>query len=264
LYEIPKMEIHIHKSALMHHLLMCVARGYTRHAGGMVTAKGITGLVANMERVYGCNASASKRWHDRQKGLAGCRLFVHPDYDPAKASFHWWLMLTEDGSNPAIGRERMFDAHDKRHRLTVFNQFEAVQLTAPQSGPRWTWRITADYLEVQKERIKLATRRPDDCHDLAGVLRSIHRFPGFREVRNQVGDLRVFAAAEWQRSKPFDGPDVPLPNRVQGYVAPKVFPTRPLAEVRDRLLAGLAPFTVAERQGKEADAVLDLEVAAEY
>ena len=240
------MEIWVHKSALMHHLLHAVAtHGYIRHAAGSVTPKGVDAMLANMIRLYGIGHSPDKRWREKRAGRAGARLFLHPDYQ--EPVFRWWLLLSA-GEHPALEREKVVDHGERRHRLTVFEQFEAVRQPAPGGAPRWTWRITAEYYAMQQERIRTAIRLPDDRHQLEQVLKSIHRFPGFRGVRNQVNELRRFTVAEWERSKRSSSGKPPLPNRVQGYVKPRVFPTVPLGEVRDRLLDGKPPFTVDQRQ----------------
>src|SRR5271154_5849318 len=102
-------DIIVHKSALMHHVLQAVGRGYTHHAAGTVTAQRVETLIENMSRLYGIDHSPDKRWREKRAGRAAARLFIHPDYQPHETPFfRWWLLLTE-GEHPAIEREEVGD-----------------------------------------------------------------------------------------------------------------------------------------------------------
>lgn len=60
-------------------------------------------LVARFRDLYATDLTPVQRIRAKKSGLAGARLFVHPDYQ--EHGFHWWLLFT-DGEHPAKSREK--------------------------------------------------------------------------------------------------------------------------------------------------------------
>ena len=233
------MQVFVHKTGLMHAMTAAASRGYVAYAMGRIRPQKAPGLAERFAGLYGTECSPTQRSRAKSAGKAGARLFMHPDY--REHAVHWWLLLTE-GEHPARSREKIRDLCDKRQRLVVFGQFEAIQLPKEGAAPTWTWHLAGPYFADQAMALRETIRRRGDSDgELAAQIAAIHRFPGFRGIRDDVRKLRQFITAEWRRTKAADTAP-PLPEKVQGYVRAKTFRTVSLELVIQRMAEGLPPF----------------------
>lgn len=250
------MHLFAHKTGTLHAMLQAISRGHHWWLTGEVSAARAPSMVAKFAGQWGTETPKRTRARNKSRGLASAVLFVHPTH--VRPSFCWWLMLTE-GEHPARGAEAGFrDGRDRRQRLTFQDEYEALQLPSPGASPRWTWRLTASFEEDLRARITESVRHRRDPQALKNVIRVYHSLPGFRGVRHQVAALRRHTAGEWRRTKAEE--ECPhLPTRVPPYARYKTYRTVPLEIVRDRLLAGLSPYSVEMRY--ENDTLKALESA---
>lgn len=241
------MHLFAHKTGTLHAMLQAISRGHHWWLAGEVSAARVSPMVAKFAQQWGTETPKRTRARNKSNGLASAVLFVHPTY--VRPSFSWWLMLTE-GEHPARGAEAGFrDGRDRRQRLTFQDEYEALQLPSPGALPRWTWRLTASFEEDLRAQIRESVRHRRDPQALKNVIRVYHSLPGFRGVRHQVAALRRHTAGEWRRAKA-EGECPHLPVRVPPYARYKTYRTVPLEIVRDRLLAGLSPYSVEMRYGE--------------
>jgi hypothetical protein len=232
------MQIFVHRTGCMHHMLTYLSRGYHHHITGIVDATKVEAFASRFIERYEISTSAQQRWRGRKKGRASAILFLHPTY--VSPAFHWWLMLT-DGEHQALGEQRGWrDARQQRQRLTVGNNFEAILQPAPGAVPRWTWQFTDTFREELRAQVIEAIRHRRDARSLIRVFKMIENLPGFRELRHQAMALRRLAEGEWRRTKPAGTPLAlpPLPP----WVRYRSYRQVDLGLVVARLQAGLKPF----------------------
>lgn len=234
-------------------MLQAVSRGHHWWIAGEVSAARVIPMMQKFTETWGTDKAKWTRYRNRTSGIASALLFVHPTY--LRPSFSWWLLLT-DGEHPARETEAGFrDTLDRRQRLTFQDTYEALQLPSSGAVPRWTWRLTSTFEEGLKAQITENVRHRKDPRAIKEVIRIYHGLPGFRGVRHQVAALRRHTANEWRRTKA-DEECPHLPVRMPPYARYKTYRTVPVEAVRDRLLAGLSPYSVDMRFGDDAPSAL--------
>ncbi len=230
--------IYVHKTGILHSLLTVTAKGYIFHTAGQVPAAKAEGLIEKFRQHYAINPDRVEAQRRKRKGQANARLFLYPAREGPRYDF--WLLVTE-GEHPAFAAERLKDARLKRGRLLFQDQYEAIRLPAQGSVARWTWRLTQKSYADHAQWLRESIRQGGDDSALKVAIRSVHKMPGFRGVRSQVGGLRKVAAGEWRRVK--DVKVCPhLPERLQGYERFKVYSTVDMGLVTQRFLEGKDPF----------------------
>jgi len=238
--------IYIHLSGTLHSLITHTAKGYTHHVSGIITPDKVNHLSDRFEQLYDTELSKFQRARRKKAGICNVRFFLHPRY--ITHDFQWWLLAT-DGEGAFHKRESPKSGLKKRHRLTAFNQYQAVILPSKGSIPRWTWRLEAENYENWKARIKAAIRNRKDENDLKRIMKELHSLPGFRGVRNQVAELRKFTIWEWKRAtKEMHCPHIP--KKVQPYLRYKTYDQVPVELVVERLKKGKSPYALSWKRGE--------------
>lgn len=255
------MHLFTHKTGTLHAMLQATSRGHHWWIAGEVSAGRVVPMMQKFTEQWGTETAKWTRSRNRKNGIASATLFVHPTY--LRPSFSWWLLLT-DGEHPARKSETGFrDALDRRQRLTFQDTYEAIQLPSSGAVPRWTWRLTSTFEESLKAQITESVRHRKDPRAVKEVIRIYHGLPGFRGIRHQIVALRRHTANEWRRTKA-EGECPHLPTRMPAYARYKTYRTVPVEAVRDRLLAGLSPYSADMRFGGDtAEALLSEPVANE-
>lgn len=232
------MQIPVHKTSVMQAMQSAVARGYTWHVSGVVSAEKLLALEEKFAERYDIGLSRWQRCRQRQKGAAGVRFFAYPEQGTTR--FLWWLLFT-DGENAAFQREHgRRQVSDKYGRLSWGTEFELAQLPSLKAKPTWSWRMTRERVQEWQGEIQAAIRttRSDDA--IKAVMARLVRLPGFKGVRQQVFELHGFAKKDWGRIRRKANSWKP-PAR-PGYVRFRSDETIPAARVVQRLLMGQEPF----------------------
>lgn len=185
------MQIPVHKTSVMQAMQSAVARGYTWHVSGVVSAEKLLALEEKFAERYDIGLSRWQRCRQRQKGAAGVRFFAYPEQGTTR--FLWWLLFT-DGENAAFQREHgRRQVSDKYGRLSWGTEFELAQLPSLKAKPTWSWRMTRERVQEWQGEIQAAIRttRSDDA--IKAVMARLVRLPGFKGVRQQFFELHGFA-----------------------------------------------------------------------
>ena len=188
-----------YKTLLMQRLADLVQRGYQYYVTGEVTQEKALVMAEKFSNLYFILDNVARRSYKKRLGQGNAFLLLADLYKSGK--LQWWLFITP-GTHPAHGLEKLFDAHDRAHRVRLTG-YELVRLSkAKDDGGRvrWTWRMTDDkYLEWQGA-IVAAVRAKNPQTTVPLLIISLYQTPGFGQARVQVGKLASFLKKEWLRS----------------------------------------------------------------
>jgi len=237
-YDVAMTNIYIHLSGTLHNLITLTAKGYVYHVSGVVKPEKALHLHSRFSEIYDTELSRFQRARRKKNGKCNVRFFMHPRY--TSHEFEWWLLATE-GEGIFHERENPKSGLKKRHRLRAFKNYEAIIAPAKGDVPRWTWRLTDEVYKNWEARIQAAIRNRKDDKDLKNLMRELHSLPGFRGVRNQVAQLRLFTIGVWRRDRK-EKHCPHLPKSVQPYLRFKTYDMIEASLVIERMKAGKSPY----------------------
>lgn len=204
------------KAAFMQRVADLVRSGHTRYVQGEVPIERVQALHDKFARLYDINLGHLQASRRRKAGFATARLLIL--YQEGQDRL-LWVLLTTPGKFSVEGiehLERWRDALQKGERIVVTG-YELKRITKPQEPkPVWTWAYTAERERELREAIIGAIRRKSD-QELAQLIHTIWRSPGFSGVRQQVKKFGHLIRAEWRRSRKESEPLPEIPARI-GYV----------------------------------------------
>ena len=236
------LAIYRYKTSCMQQIQLLVSKGYIRYTSGDVDANKALNLVKKFDELYGIHLNKNQRFHQKKKGYANTKLIMYPK--PNRQSFLWWLLVTE-GKGQVETIEKLYYATNSKKRLEWFDDYELVLLNKKdQSNPTVTWRMTKHCYAAWNTRIRHAIRSAND-QNIRQTTWSLHRIPGFSELRNQVKRLRALTIKEWQRSRKDN--TLPLMPRTVTYVTHADTSSVFLSQIVRRMRLGLRPFPRREK-----------------
>lgn len=232
------LEIFVHKTGAMNDISKHVARGYVFYVSGSVKPDRLNHFYQKLSDKFYFNLSKHQRARRKKSGKFNAHFVAFPRY--TAPVFDWWILLTEDVSKLGFN-ERVYCAEKKNQRLRFLDRFELIQL--PRSGrePSWTWRISPHYFDELKQSIVEAVRKKNRNSEFLFLIKTIHRLPGFRGVRNQVFQLRKTAIGELTRIQS-DADVEAIKKRYIAFTRYQKFPTVNASMVVQRLEEGRKPF----------------------
>lgn len=232
------LALYRYKTACMQRIQNLVVKGYTRYTSGVVHHTKALKLVAKFEEHYGTHLNENQRVYRKKKGLANTKLIMYPK--PNSNEFLWWLLATE-GKGTVETFETLKGVTDSKSRLQWFDDYEMVKmLREGRAKPNITWRMTKQCYSAWNTRIRHAVRSRSEMN-LKQTTWSLHRVPGFSELRIQVKQLRAVVLKEWERIRSNDGSLPVMPKSVT-YVTNADTSTVPLSQIVRRIQMGLRPF----------------------
>ena len=191
-----------HRIAFMQRLQDAATNGYTHYAMGTVTAEKWEGFASKMAGLYDWDCPKSTRAKRKRKGQSVVVLYAYTDINGL--DIHWCMPVT-GGTGIIHGRERLLSFSDSKSRIVI----DGYQLT--HDGHGWSWRMTKERLNYWRERItEIAQRQPPrratpnadgSDPDMEQIIDTLFNAPGFRLVRQQVGELYWFAKATLTRHR---------------------------------------------------------------
>jgi len=185
-------------------------------------------------KINGCTA--------KKKGQANAKLLMYPK--PYSNEFLWWLLVT-DGTGNAEKLEKLKSAIAPKTRLQWLDDYEIVAIMREgRTTPNITWRMTKKCYNAWHTRIRQAIRSNAD-DKLRQATWSLHRVPGFSELRLQVKQLRLQVIKEHKRSRS-NKDDEPLMPKSVSYVTNADTSTVLLSQIVRRMAIGLRPFPKQE------------------
>lgn len=236
------LAIYRYKTACMQRIQNLVVKGYTRYTSGVVIHTKALNLVEKFQRQYDIHLNENQRLYRKKKGLANAKLIMYPK--PNSQAFLWWLLVT-DGNGTVVTQENLKGAVDASTRLQWFDDYELVtMLREGREKPNITWRMTKQCFNAWHTRIRHAVRSRSDVN-FKQTTWSLHRVPGFSELRIQVKQLRALVIKEWQRSRENDG-TLPIMPKSVTYITNADTSSVPLSQIVRRMQMGLRPFPKQE------------------
>ena len=192
------LKIFRYKTTCMARIGKYAVMGYTWYTSGIVQANKALKLVQKFEELYNTHLIAHQRYYRKGKGQANAKLFMYPI--PESKNFRWWLLAT-DGKGNVHELEKLHIVYDQKHRLQWLDDYELVRVFKEgKSGQVITWRMTKKCRDAWYRRIQSAIRSKSD-EEMKQTMWSLHRVPGFSEVRETVKKLKTYAEKEWKRSR---------------------------------------------------------------
>lgn len=181
--------------ALMQQLLDLVSRGYRLHTQGVVPILRAQSLAKKFAQMYGTAQTPPERTRNRAHGLASARFVVYPaDAD----HLEWWLLATA-GRGTIHDRERLHDASDRYHPVTLADKYRLVREIRPRcegGGVHWTWRLTASHRDAWRYSVVQAARRSVG-YELERQVGALVHMPLWHGVRREVKGLLNTARRVW-------------------------------------------------------------------
>lgn len=191
------------KRAAMRVILETVQRGSRYWIAGDVHPDKALRFADKMAARYHADANQAQRAYAKSRGRANATLLMYPEH---AESIRWWLLATP-GGGAVHEQERLADAHDKRTPIVWGEQYELVheQRCRTQGGGRsWTWRMRAQrYAELvtaMRDQAGASGGAAARSDDLAGLVQSVMRMPGFHGVRQQQMALLHLGQETWTRT----------------------------------------------------------------
>ena len=230
--------IYRYKTACMQRIQKLVVKGYIRYTSGVVTHIKALKLVAKFEENYATHLNENQRLYRKKKGLANTKLIMYPK--PNSQAFLWWLLVT-DGKGKVETSEQLKGVTESSTRLEWFDDYEMVMLLREgREKPIITWRMTKQCFSAWNTRIRHAVRSKSD-ENIKQTTWSLHRVPGFSELRIQVKQLRQLIFSEWKRTRP-NTEELPIMPKSVTYVTNADTSSVPLSQIVRRMQMGLRPF----------------------
>lgn len=199
------------KTAFMQRVADLVRSGHTAYVQGQISLEKAEFLAEKFETRYAISLTKLQASRARQNGGASTRLLLlAQESDPKQLH---WLLLQYHGKTCDTS-ERWRDARSDRITLTGY---ELVRLTKQnEPNPVWTWRYSRSrHDELRNQFIACIRQRRD--RDLAQLINTTWRTPGFYGAREQVKKFSDLINAEWKRSRGTSEATPEIPNRI-GYV----------------------------------------------
>jgi len=232
------LAIYRYKTACMQRIQNLVVKGYTRYTSGTVEYSKALNLVKKFQEKYHIDLNENQRVYRKKKGLSNSKLIMYPK--ARSNEFLWWVLVTE-GQGSVETLETLKGVTDKRTRLQWFDDYEMVKiLREGREKPNITWRMTKQCYNSWHTRIRHAVRSNSEMN-IKQTTWSLHRVPGFSELRVQVKQLRALTIREWQRVNANDG-TLPIMPRSVTYVTNADTSTVPLSQIVRRMKLGMRPF----------------------
>lgn len=232
------LAIYRYKAACMQRIQNLVVKGYVRYTSGTVHHTKAMKLVAKFDEMYRINLNANQRLYRKKKGEANTKLVMYPK--PNSQDFLWWLLVT-NGSGKVEKLESLKGVTSASTRLQWFDDYEMViMLREGREKPNVTWRMTKQCFNAWHTRIRHAVRSKSE-DNLKQTTWSLHRVPGFSELRVQVKQLRQLIFKEWKRSRS-DSDDLPIMPKSVTYLTNADTSSVPLSQISRRMKMGLRPF----------------------
>lgn len=168
-------------------------------------------LVSKFQGRFQIDKDKYARARLRNAGYASTRLMMY--LPAADAEQLLWVLVHCPGAEPDK-TERWRDARVDR---IVITGYELVRLTKPQEPrPNWTWRYTREReSELRDELIRCIRSHRD--RELAQLIETIWRTPGFAGARAQVKKMADLIRREWKLRRKSSDPMPPIPARL-GYL----------------------------------------------
>lgn len=230
------LAVYRYKTACMQRIQNLVVKGYSRYTSGVVEYTKALKLVAKFEDLYGIHLNENQRFYRKKQGLSNSKLIMYPK--PNAQEFLWWLLVTE-GNGKVELLEQLQEVTGSSSRLQWFDDYEIIMLMREgRAKPNITWRMTKQCYNAWNTRIRHAIRSRSN-ENLKQTLWSLHRVPGFSELRIQVKQLRHFIFKEWKRSR---SDDLPVLPKIVTYVTNADTSSVPLSQIVRRMQMGLRPF----------------------
>ncbi|MDD2721932.1 MAG: hypothetical protein PHH47_11560 [Gallionella sp.] len=206
------------KSVAMQRLSDAVNHGYSHYTSGSVGVDRLQRLVRKFDLLYQPFSSRNVRARRKAAKLGNAEfiLWLHDGI------IYWWLMVTppQKGEHPAHANEKLQFALGRSGRIAL-DGFELVLLprkenkrfpvksrTHPPKPTRLTWRMTAETYHDWREAI-IATVRSRAAYRMHTMLCQLYTYPGFGEIRSQIGKLAALYKAEVKRACISDAPKPP-------------------------------------------------------
>lgn len=183
-----------------------VRTGHTAYVQGQISIDRAGFLAEKFEARYCISKTKLQASRARQVGGASTRLLFLTQ-ESCAVQLHW-LLLHYPG-DVADTAEKWRDAISDRITITGY---ELVRLTKPnESNPVWTWRYCRTRQDELRSQFIACIRQKRD-RDLAQLIHTTWRTPGFHGAREQVKKFSDLIKAEWKRTR---GADEAIPGRPQ-------------------------------------------------
>ena len=188
-----------------------VRSGHTAYVQGQVGIEKAAFLADKFEVRYAISVTKLQASRARQTGGASTRLLLLAQESDAR-QLHW--LLLQYPRKTCDTSEKWRDAKSDRISLTGY---ELVRLTKQnESNPVWTWRYSRSRHDELRDQFIACIRQRKD-RDLAQLIHTTWRTPGFYGAREQVKKFSDLINAEWKRSRGAGEAIPEIPNRI-GYV----------------------------------------------
>lgn len=172
-----------------------VRGGYTHYIQGACAPDKAPYVAQKFSTRYPLWVSDSTQTRRRKAGLNCYRWMAY--LEAGTNLVHWVLLLAPSADQPDQSDEWR-DSNKERLRLTGY---ELVKLTRPGSSkPSLSWRYTRERHDQIRNSIVVAIRTRRDT-DLAQLIYSTWRSPGFHGVGEQIKKLRKLIIHEWERAR---------------------------------------------------------------
>lgn len=229
-------------TATMAALQRHVSRASFFYVTGETDSSKILALAARFDERYRLVQTIGQRDHARRRGEGTFRFVIWPL--TGKTSLRWWLLRT-DADHPFLGLEKWRDA--RQHRIVWPWLYELVRTPVPPrlrskyrrrdgthaiNSQTWTWRIRRDELKALRASIRHWSQYNDDR--LPALVRSLHKGPGFRGVReDSLGLYHYIVRQHAKRGRP-----APFIPQTQPWVSGKTAGSIPLSTLVRRQARG--------------------------
>ena len=188
-----------------------VRSGHTSYVQGVISIEKAGFLADKFETRYATSVTKLQASRARQAGGSSTRLLFL--VQEIEANQLHWILLQYPGETPDIV-EKWRDAVSDRITLTGY---ELVRLTkSNEAKPVWTWRYTRNRHDDLRNQFIACIRQKRD-RDLAQLIHTAWRTPGFHGAREQVKKFTDLINTEWKRSRGAGEPRPEIPSRI-GYV----------------------------------------------
>lgn len=192
------LKVFRYKTTTMQRIQRNITKGYIWYTSGIVASHRALKLVEKFETLYLTNLNKNQRNYRKFQGKCNTRLYMYPDSD--SKNFRWWLLAT-DGKGQVHELEKLQLVYDQKYKLQWNDDYEIVRVSKEgKSGEVITWRMTKKCRDAWYRRIQSAIRSKSD-DEMKQTMWSLHRVPGFSEVRETVKKLKTYTEKEWKRSR---------------------------------------------------------------
>src|ERR1700690_4395830 len=173
------------KTAYMQAISSLAGVGYTSYISGEVPIERCARMVRKFRDLYlSGQLTKDSRYRRKKAGLGNAQLLM---WEPRVGAswIRFVLLVSPGGDHPAHQLENLKDARDRRKRIFLQASvddsidYEMVQHSrAGSPRPSWSWKITEQRFDAYRHALSQAVLR-NRPHELAGLLASLSRAPGF-------------------------------------------------------------------------------------